>query len=100
MAGSAAQAAIDRMEADEEFAQRLKDASDPDACLELLHAEGFDVTAGDMRDALLDRYGDELTPEQLDAIAGGVEPEEVVAVAVVVAWGVGVAGFAAAAAAV
>ena len=66
-----AQAVLDRMEADSAFAERVKDAGSPEASLALLREEGFDVSSGDLRDALLDRYGDQLTPDQLDAIAAG-----------------------------
>ena len=65
---------MDRIESDEAFAQRVKDAGGPEASIELLKSEGFDVTRGELRDAALDRYGDQLTTEQLDALAGGSEP--------------------------
>jgi len=74
MTNSAAAAALDRIESDEAFAQRVKDAGGPEASIELLKSEGFDVTRADLRDAALDRYGDQLTTEQLDALAGGSEP--------------------------
>ena len=73
MTSSAAAAALDRMESDEAFAQRLKEAGGPEASIELLKSEGFDVTPDDMRDAALDRYGDQMTAEQLDALAAGVD---------------------------
>jgi predicted ribosomally synthesized peptide with nif11-like leader len=72
---ASAQAAIDRMEADEVFANRVKDAGSPEASIALLTSEGFDVTSSDMRDAALDRFGDQLTQEQLDALAAGVDAE-------------------------
>jgi hypothetical protein len=72
---TAANAALDRMEADEDFASRVKDAGGADASIELLRAEGFDTTPEEMRDAALDRYSDSLTVEQLDAIAAGAEPD-------------------------
>ena len=71
-----AQAVMDRMESDEAFAQRIKDAGGPDASLAILKGEGFDVSAQDMRDAAIDRYGDQLTNEQLDVLAGGQWTEE------------------------
>jgi predicted ribosomally synthesized peptide with nif11-like leader len=73
---ASAKAAIDRMETDEAFANRVKDAGGPDESIALLTSEGFHVTRGDMHDALLDRFGDQLTQEQLDAIAGGADVEE------------------------
>jgi predicted ribosomally synthesized peptide with nif11-like leader len=72
-----AQAAIDRMEVDEDFANRVKEAGGPDASIAVLTAEGFDVTPGDMRDAAIDRFGDQLTQEQLDTIAAGMAPADV-----------------------
>jgi predicted ribosomally synthesized peptide with nif11-like leader len=72
---ASAQAAIDRMEADEFFANRVKDAGSPEAILAVLTSEGFDVTSSDMRDAALDHFGDQLTQEQLDALAAGVDAE-------------------------
>jgi predicted ribosomally synthesized peptide with nif11-like leader len=73
MTVASAQAAIDRMEADEVFANRVKDAGSPEASIAVLRSEGFDVTPGDMRDAMLDQFGDQLTQEQLDAVAAGYE---------------------------
>ena len=68
-----AQALLDRMATDNGFAQRVKDAGDPEASLALLRGEGFDVTFEEMRDAMLDRYGDALTPEPGDEIAVGFD---------------------------
>jgi predicted ribosomally synthesized peptide with nif11-like leader len=81
---ASAQAAIDRMEIDEDFANRVKDAGDPEASIGVLRSEGFDVTPSDMKDAVLDRYGDQLTQEQLDAIAAGTDPEAVMMVTMTV----------------
>jgi predicted ribosomally synthesized peptide with nif11-like leader len=74
MTNAAAAAALDRIESDEAFATRLREAGNPEADLAILQGEGFDVTQQDMRDAVLDRYGDQLTPEQLDALAAGLDP--------------------------
>ena len=41
------------MESDEAFAQRVKEAGGPEASIELLKGEGFDLTPDDMRDAAL-----------------------------------------------
>jgi predicted ribosomally synthesized peptide with nif11-like leader len=68
---ASAQAAIDRMEVDEDFTTRVQDAGGPEASIAVLRSEGFDVTPSDMRDVFLDRFGDELTQEQLDAVAAG-----------------------------
>jgi predicted ribosomally synthesized peptide with nif11-like leader len=74
MTKAAAAAALDRIETDEAFATRLKDGGNPEADLAILQGEGFDVTQQDMRDAVLDRYGEELTPEQLEALTAGLDP--------------------------
>lgn len=76
MTSAAANAVMDRLDADEELAQRLADAGTPEACLDILHAEGFDVTQDEMRDVLVDRFGDQLTQEQLDALSGGISEAE------------------------
>lgn len=82
MTKAAALAALDRIETDEAFATRLKEGENPEADLAILHAEGFDVTQQDMHDAVLDRYGDQLTEEQLDAVAAGADPAQITAIVV------------------
>lgn len=77
MTMSAARAAIERMGADPDLAERLTNATRPESALAMLHAEGFDVTQQEMRDATLDRFGDTLTADQLDAVAGGEYLEDV-----------------------
>jgi predicted ribosomally synthesized peptide with nif11-like leader len=72
----AAERAIDRMETDESLAEGVKEAGSPEAGISLLRAQGFDVSVQDMRDATLDRFGDQLTPEQLDAVAAGMDGNE------------------------
>jgi predicted ribosomally synthesized peptide with nif11-like leader len=97
MSATAASAAIERMETDEEFAVRVRDAGGPAAIIETLGAEGFEVTPEEMRDALLDRYGDELTQEQLDALTGGADWGTGETIAVVSIAAVYIAGAASAA---
>jgi predicted ribosomally synthesized peptide with nif11-like leader len=75
---TAANEAIDRMEADPGFGERVKDAGEregPGAALAILRSEGFEVTEGEMRDVMLDRFGDQFTPEQLDAVSGGADTD-------------------------
>jgi predicted ribosomally synthesized peptide with nif11-like leader len=79
MSTDAAEAALDRMEADPEFAERVKDAGGTEAALVLLAGEGFDVTPEEMRDVTLDRFGDVLTVEQLDQVAAGIDAGPIVA---------------------
>ncbi|MGH9224757.1 MAG: hypothetical protein ACRD2W_13500 [Acidimicrobiales bacterium] len=71
MSASAAEAALHRMETDEDFAARVRDAGGAAASIAVLQAEGFDTTPEEMRDALVDRFGDSMTEEQLAALAGG-----------------------------
>jgi predicted ribosomally synthesized peptide with nif11-like leader len=73
MTTTAANAALDRIEADQAFATRVKDSGGHEQALSILHSEGFDVSQQDMRDAFIDRFGDQLTKEQLDAVAGGID---------------------------
>jgi hypothetical protein len=79
VSSGAAQAALDRFEADPEFAERVRDAGGTEPALALLAGEGFDVTPEEMRDAALDRFGDVLTAEQLDQVAAGVDAGVIVA---------------------
>jgi predicted ribosomally synthesized peptide with nif11-like leader len=96
MTTEAANAAVDRLETDEDFASRVRDAGSPEASIEVLKSEGYDVTRGEMRDVTLDRFGDQLTEEQLEAIAAGSDSDD----AALVVFGIISAGMAAAAAAV
>ena len=92
MTNSAPQAVLDKMETDEAFAVRVKDAGGPEQSLAMLRDDGFDVTAEEMRDALVDRYADSLSAEQLDALAGGGDDVAIAAVVVIpIAAGVGMA---------
>jgi predicted ribosomally synthesized peptide with nif11-like leader len=89
MTTTAANAAIDRIEADQAFATRVKDAGGPEQALSILHSEGFDVSQQDMRDAFLDRFGDELSQEQLDAVAAGID-DATLGILAGAGWGVAV----------
>jgi predicted ribosomally synthesized peptide with nif11-like leader len=76
---TAAQEFVRRVEGDETFAGELEALkADPQAVLARLHAEGFDADPAEIRAAVLDRYGAELRPEQLDEIAAGVDPTVVI----------------------
>lgn len=78
MSIAAAVALIDRLEADEGFAQQLADQrEDPEAVLGAVRAAGFDVTPDEMKTAMLARYGSELSIEQLEALSGGMDAWEV-----------------------
>jgi predicted ribosomally synthesized peptide with nif11-like leader len=100
MNGSAAAVAfLDRAEQDAAFAADLESARhDPDSVLEKVRAAGFDVSEDEISHAFADRYGVELTPEQLSAIAAGLEIEWILLLASVGGAAVGGAAGAAAAA--
>ncbi len=75
MSMDSAVAFLERLEADEAFANELKELhGDQAAAHAKVTAAGFDATPEEIRDAVVERYGAELTPEQLDAIAGGLDP--------------------------
>jgi predicted ribosomally synthesized peptide with nif11-like leader len=90
MSDEQASAFFDRLEADEDFAKELESLrDDPDAVLERIHAAGFDTTPVEMRETFLERYGAELTPEQMEQVAAGVDTQVVAASVggvVMVAW--------------
>ena len=84
-----AEAFMDRVESDEAFAAELESLKDDQAAVQAaVVAAGFDATPEEIRDAFVDRFGDQLTEEELAAIAGGVDtihPGVAATVAVVVA---------------
>ena len=95
MSHAAAEEFLEKVESDEEFAKELASLrEDPDAVLERIRATGFDVEPEEVREAFLERYGVELTPEQMDQIAAGVDPGTVVAGVVGVGVLVGLAAIA------
>jgi len=100
MTSTSAEAALDRMEADEDFARRVRDAGGPEASIALLSGEGFDVTPAEMRDAVLDRYAETLTPDQLDQLAGGLNKQEQAGLAIGAGAGLALIAVAAGSAAV
>src|SRR3954453_10986184 len=74
MSEQAAVAFLERLEGDEPFAKELRALKDdPDAVGERVHAAGFDANQDEIREAFLERYGAELTQEQLDQIAAGAD---------------------------
>jgi predicted ribosomally synthesized peptide with nif11-like leader len=98
MSIEAANAVIDRLETDEDFATRLQDVGGPARAVSLLAVEGFEVTPQEMRDATLDRFGDVLTAQQLDQVSAGMSERDAIHVADAVLIGMGVAAAAAGAA--
>lgn len=72
MSQADAVAFLERVESDESFAKQLESAKDnPDAVVDKLRSAGFDASPDEIREAFADRYGIELTQEQLDQIAAG-----------------------------
>ena len=58
---------LQRLEDDQEFALRMQEVSgNPEATHQRAADEGFDFTPDEMLEVLGDRYGIELTPEQLE----------------------------------
>jgi predicted ribosomally synthesized peptide with nif11-like leader len=65
---------LERVESDQPFARELDAVkSDPNALHDKVKSAGFDAQPEEIREAFVDRYGSELTPEQLDQIAAGME---------------------------
>ena len=83
MSQQQAEAFITRVQEDPEFAERLSALKgDPTAAHALVVAEGFDATPEEIREAVLETFGAELTEEQLAAIAGGLGPDSPEAVGI------------------
>jgi predicted ribosomally synthesized peptide with nif11-like leader len=81
MSQSDAEAFLERLENDEAFAGRMHDVhGNADATHQRAREEGFEFTPEEMLDALSDRYGVELTPEQLEQIAAGGDTEVIAGV--------------------
>jgi predicted ribosomally synthesized peptide with nif11-like leader len=97
MSQAEAVAFFDRIEGDEDLANELESLKEnPPAVLDKIRAEGFNVEPEEIRQAFLDRYGAELTPEQLEQVAAGITTEQGVMIGTL-AVGVGAAAAAAAA---
>ena len=76
-----AEAFMDRVESDEAFAAELETMSDDQAAVQAaVVAAGFDATPEEIRSAFVDRFGDQLTEEQLSVIAGGLEDQEIIGI--------------------
>jgi predicted ribosomally synthesized peptide with nif11-like leader len=73
MTTESVEAFFTRLSTDDPFAEQLAAAkADPAAVQTLIAEAGFDVTPEEVRDAFLEHYGDQLTEEQLAAVAGGL----------------------------
>jgi predicted ribosomally synthesized peptide with nif11-like leader len=92
MSQADATAFLERAEADEQFAADLESVKDDQkAVLAKVHAAGFDVSPDEILEAFTDRYGVELTPEQLDSVAAGADPGMIAGATVGAVVGVGAA---------
>ena len=91
---------LDRLETDEDFATSLAELrDDPAAVQAAIDAAGFDVTQDEIRSAFLDRFGSELTEEQLEAITGGLSDAAGIGIGVGIVGGITIGAAAASAAA-
>jgi predicted ribosomally synthesized peptide with nif11-like leader len=87
---------LERVESDEPFARKLEALKDnPNALFEEVKAAGFDAQPEEIREAFLERYGAELTPEQLDQVAAGMDSATQGAIAGGIMGGVTLAAMAA-----
>lgn len=78
MSTERAAALLDKMETDEAFLAELTAVnSDPAAVLAKAREAGFDTTPEELKQVVLERYGSELSTEQLDQIAAGYSPGEI-----------------------
>ena len=104
MSNESVEALFNRLSTDDDFAGELAAVkADPAAVQRLIADAGFDVTPEEVRDAFLEHYGDQLTEEQLAAVAGGLSQSDTnVAIGAGVIGGVAVVaiGVSAAAAAI
>ena len=90
MSQAAASAFLDRVETDDTFVSDLESVKeDPNAVFEKVKAAGFDATPEEIREQVLDRYGAELTPEQLDQVAAGMDAGDIAGISVGGAIGIG-----------
>jgi predicted ribosomally synthesized peptide with nif11-like leader len=83
MSKTDAVAFLERVESDESFARELEALKDnPDGVYEKVKAAGFDAQPEEIREAVAERYGAQLTPEQLDEIAAGMDTDQITALTV------------------
>ena len=95
-----AEAFINRLQSDDDFAARLEARKDsPEFVLELLQSEGFEATPDEIREVFLQHFGAQLDEEQLAAVAGGLSNEQIGNIVVGVGFGAAAIGVGAASAA-
>ena len=87
---------LERVESDEPFALELEALKDnPNALYDKVKAAGFDAQPEEIRDAFVERYGAELTPDQLDQVAAGMDDATTMGIAAGTMGGVTLAAMAA-----
>ncbi len=94
---------IERTASDKDFQTRIeKIANDTKAVYELVKSEGFDCTPDEIKEAFMNAYASELTPEQLETVTAGLSESQALgigigggAAAIAVGVGIGVAAVAA-----
>ena len=100
MTADATTALFERLETDEDFATSLADLrDDPAAVQAAIKDAGYDVTPEEVRTAFLDRFGSELSEEQLEAITGGLSDAAGIGIGVGIVGGITIGAAAASAAA-
>lgn len=101
MSAASAIAFLDKLEADEAFSAKLEAMKDdPSAVRAALTEAGFDATPEEVKMAFVARYGSELSADQLEALAGGIDGASLgIGIGVGVAAGLGIVAAVGAAAA-
>ena len=66
-----AKAFIEKLDSDKTFLREVAGAGSDEARLELAIAAGFDFTAEELADAIGESGGEELSDDELEAVAGG-----------------------------
>jgi predicted ribosomally synthesized peptide with nif11-like leader len=83
MSEVAAREFVSRVEGDGTFARELEALKDdPQAVLARVHAEGFDADPVEIGIAFVERFGAELSLEQLDTVAAGLSDSDLIAAVV------------------
>ena len=73
MSQQEAQRFIEDLTANEDLATEFNGIRhDPPAALELVRSKGYDASPDEIREAFLDAFGEQLSEEDLAAIAGGI----------------------------
>ena len=62
---------LERVDRDEEFKKEIAAAKDDEARWEIVKGAGFDFTKEDLRDAIQEKTGGELSDDELAHVTGG-----------------------------